>query len=161
MEPAYQYRVTKYNPRPKPHGAYMLDDWICVSQIGRTFGGVVLTKERYEQVESAYASAAVAFMKEAGTMALIASNVENYEKNPFAPGEGAIVQVEGLDDIIRRLLRAEFWCRLHGEESFVHIGYDYYMYIGVPHACPQSCELARSIGLFVEPFLSPYRDLPT
>jgi hypothetical protein len=158
METAYQYRVTKYNPRFRNrHGGYTVDDWVCVSQIGEAFGGVVLTPERYQQVESAYATVAVAFMKEAGTTALVALGIENGEKSPFAPIRGGVVSGGVLEDVARRLLRAEFWCRLEADESFIHIGYDYYMYIGVPQACPQSCAFARSVGLFVEPFLSPYR----
>jgi hypothetical protein len=158
MDPAFQYRVTKYNPRFRNrHGGYTLDDWICVSQIGDSFGGVVLTPERYEQVETAYATTAVAFMKEAGTPRLLALGVENHHENPSAPIEEAAVGVAALEDMIRRLLRGEFWCRLEAAESFIHIGYDYYMYVGAPRACEQSCSLARSAGLFVEPFLSPYR----
>ena len=63
-----------------------------------------------------------------------------------------------VGEVVRRLLRAEFWCRLEGTESFVHVGYDYYMYVGVPAACPSAEASARQFGLFVEPFRSPYSE---
>jgi hypothetical protein len=58
---------------------------------------------------------------------------------------------------MRRVLREEFWCRLEGPEAFVHFGYDYYLYVGVPRACPEAEQATRRAGLFVESFRSPYR----
>jgi hypothetical protein len=39
----------------------------------------------------------------------------------------------------------------------VHVGYDYYMYVAVSHAVPQAVSFAQQVGLFAEPFESPYR----
>ena len=58
---------------------------------------------------------------------------------------------------VGHVLREEFWCRFEGQDAFVHVGYDYYMYVAVPHAVPQAVLLAQQVGLFVEPFESPYR----
>jgi hypothetical protein len=61
-----------------------------------------------------------------------------------------------VDKIIRRILREEFRCRLEGGEGFIHFGWDYYMYIGVPHPCPTARVRAADLGLYIEEFASPY-----
>jgi hypothetical protein len=83
---------------------------------------------------------------------------ENHNTIPLALGEGSLLPPEKAAEVIRRVLREEFWCRLEGPEAFVHLGYDYNMYVGVPHPCPEAEQLARRLGLFVEPFHSPYRE---
>lgn len=81
-------------------------------------------------------------------------------ENPFARSlpfcEGTSLSLEHLAPVIRGLLREELWCRLEGPAGFLHVGRDYYMYLGVPCPCPSSHELASQSGLFVEEFLSPY-----
>lgn len=54
------------------------------------------------------------------------------------------------------VLREQFWCRLEGPSSFVHIGCDCYMYVGVSKPCNRSLELSTKLGLFAEPMSSPY-----
>jgi hypothetical protein len=56
------------------------------------------------------------------------------------------------------MLRGDFWCRLESAGAFVHVGYDYYVYVGVPVESPEAAALARQLGLFVEPFRSPYSE---
>jgi hypothetical protein len=83
----FQYRVTKYDPRFRdPSGAYTRDEWTSVDDIGRTFGGVTLTAEEYERVETAYASAVVAMLAEAGVEQLIVNALEERRaaRAPFA-----------------------------------------------------------------------------
>ena len=55
------------------------------------------------------------------------------------------------------MLREELWCRLESVDGFVHIGWDYYMYIGVPHPCPEAELLAEGLGLYPERIVSPYK----
>jgi hypothetical protein len=153
----FEFRVTKYNPvHRNRRGHYTRDEWICASQIGQVFGGVVLTEAEYQRVEDAYATAAVEFLREAETPALSVAGLENHAGVPLSFAEGASLGLAEVGGVIRQLLRGEFWCRLEGAEAFVHVGYDYYMYVGVPVACPGAVALARRLGLFPEPFQSPY-----
>ncbi len=154
-----EFRVTKYDPAHRDaRGAYTRDEWTAVSDIGRAFGGVVLTAAAYQRVEDAYATAAVAFLREAGVAALAVTGLENHATVPLPFAEGSSLGQAEIGGVVRRVLREEFWCRLEGAEAFVHLGYDYYMYIGVPRPCPEAEMLARSLGLFVEPFQSPHGD---
>ena len=153
-----EYRVSKYNPAFRDmDGRYLRDEWTAVSDIGRSFGGAVLTREDYQRVEDAYVATALGFLREAGCASLAVVGLENYGRCPSAPPEGAVVAEPQLGDMIRSILRAEFWCLLEGGSCFLHFGYDYYLYVGVPSPCPQACLLASRSGLFVEEFDSPYR----
>jgi hypothetical protein len=67
----------------------------------------------------------------------------------------SILPLDGISGIVRRILREEFWCRLKGSEGFIHFGWDYYMYVGVPHPCPTAEARATELGLYVEEFASP------
>jgi len=49
-----------------------------------------------------------------------------------------------------------FWCSLKAQGGFVHFGWDYYMYIVVPHRCPKAEKLAEEVGQYSEEFALPY-----
>lgn len=151
-----EFRVTKYNPALRgERGAYLPDDWTSISDIGSEYNGNVLTLADYQQVENAYVDVAFQFMQESRIASLVVTNLENPFKAP-APSEGDRLAGELLRQAIRSNLREIYWCRLVASTAFIHFGYDYYMYIGVPGSCPLSRAEAESRGLFVEPFRSPY-----
>jgi hypothetical protein len=155
----FEFRVTKYDPAHRNHrGMYTRDEWTSAGDIGRPFGGVVLTEAAYRQVEDAYATVAVAFLREAEVPSLAVAGLENHAAVPLPFAEGSALGLAEVGEVIRRVLREEFWCRLEGAEAFVHVGRDYYMYVGVPRPCPDAEGSARQLGLFVEPFRSPYRE---
>jgi hypothetical protein len=156
--PVFEYRITKYDPAFRDaRGAYRRDDWTAVTDIGSSFGGVVLTRDVYRRVEDAYVTAALGFLREVEVSVLTVEGLEN-RAGPAPVVQGGALGLAEAAEVIRRVLRDDFWCRLEGPEAFVHFGYDYYMYVGVARACPEAEQLARRVGLFVEPFLSPYHD---
>jgi len=154
----FEYRVTKYDPALRdPTGKYTRDEWTSISDIGRTYQGVVLTPANYRWVEDAYAGTVVAFMREAGVSSLaVVGLMHNPDTSPSYVN-GASLGLNEVGEAVRMMLREELWCQLEGADSFVHVGYDYYMYVGMPAACPKATTLAEKSGLFVEPFSSPYR----
>ena len=154
-----EFRVTKYDPALRAQdGVYLRDDWTSASDVGRTFNGDELTDVEYKRVESAYVASALAFLRESGVLSLAVCRLENHFGAALTPGNGVHLSLDQVAATLPRLLREEFWCTLEGQDSFIHIGYDYYMYIGVPSACPGAQQVAASLGLFVEPFQSPYGD---
>ena len=156
-----EYRVTKYNPALRDaSGAYLVDDWTLVKDIGRAFGGVVLTEGEYRRVEQAYINSAICFLRAGGLNSLTAEGIENPKGLALDFGEGSVLSLEEVGDVIRQILREEFWCRLECQGGFLHFGWDYYMYIGVPHRCPEAELLAEGLGLFPEEFPSPYKEIP-
>jgi hypothetical protein len=152
----FEFRVTKYNPALRDRrGAYTRDEWTAFCHIGRAFGGVALTQDAYGRVEDAYVSTAIAFLQDAGVTGLAVVGLENPAAHALPFTEGTVVDLQDVASVVRQVLREEFWCRLEGTDAFVHIGFDYYLFLGVPVACPAAEVTARQLGLFVEPFPSP------
>ncbi len=162
MTHMHEFRVTQYDPAKRDeHGAYQTDEWTMFSQIGEERDGVVLTLPEYERVEAAYIQAALAFVREAGIDALQVCGLEGPEMT-LVDGrhvtEAEALTTDRLPAAFRAVLREEMWCRFeHLAGVFVHFGWDYYMYIGVPTPCPTAQGVARDLGLFVETWESPYK----
>lgn len=155
----FEFRITKYDPAYRDDGgAYMRNEWTSASHVGQSFGGVVLSEAEYQRVENAYSIAAIAFLREAGVSSLVVAGLENPASISLPFAEGATLPLAEIEGVVRHMLREDFWCRLEGEDAFLHIGWDYYMFVGVPVACPAADTLARHLGLFVEPFRSPYHE---
>jgi hypothetical protein len=156
----YQYRITKYDPALRDEdGAYRRDEWISRSDIGRSYNGEVLTEAGYQAVEDAYLFAVEAFLTEAGVDRLILRGVENRREDPVPSwlAEGASLSVPQCVDFARMALRESVWGHLAVPgQAYVHFGYDYYMYVGVPARCPAAIAETQRRGLFVEDFRSPY-----
>jgi hypothetical protein len=155
----FEFRVTKYDPvHRESRVGYTRSDWSSISDIGRIFNDVVLTEVEYQQVEEAYVAVAMAFLNEAGVSSLMVKGLEHDQLVPLSFEEGSMLELNQIREVIRRLLREEFWCRLEGSGSFIHVGYDFYMYVGVLSPCPKAMAFTQQLGLFSEPFRSPYRE---
>jgi hypothetical protein len=153
----HSYRITKYNPALRDAaGAFLGSEWTSIADVGASFAGKELSLAEYERVEAAYVSAAQSFLVEASVATLQVQGVENSGGGLAAPAEGAVIEVRAIPSILVGLLRDSFWCRLESASAFVHVGYDYYMYVGVPSRCPVSERKAAEAGLFVENYSSPY-----
>ena len=156
----FQYRVTKYNPTFRDvSGVYTRNEWTAFCDIGKSFNEVILTNAEYQRVESAYVSTVVAFLQESNVLSLVVCGLENYGGIVLGFSDGSSLSLKQIEVTLPRILREEFWCKLKASQSFVHVGYDYYMYLGVPVVCPKAEQLAASLGLFVELFQSPYNDV--
>ena len=155
-----QYRVTKYDPQYRDaSGAYNRNEWIMHSQIGESFDDGVLTEPQYMAVENAYVDAAVSFLLESGVDSLAIQSLENargYQSSDLTIADGHVCSLPEIADLARLVLRDIIWCKLARDAAFIHFGWDYYMYIGVPVPCPIAINSATESGLFVESFDSPH-----
>lgn len=117
------WRITKYNPLYRDNrGAYKKDEWISYDDIGRTFDGVVLSKNTYEEMEARYIAAAMHFVGEAQLEYLEAVGVEA-RKKVDALSEGKNVDIADLPNIIREIFRNRIWCKLERYPIFyLHFG---------------------------------------
>lgn len=169
-----EYRVTKYNPAfrnnyghytgPGWNPAVRIDEgdfikvgWTMFKEIGKAFSGVVFTREEYDRVEEAYVQAALSFLRESGQSVMRVAGIEKRGKT-VEFDEGDALPLARIGEIIRPILKEEYWCRLEGNEGFLHFGSDYYMYVGVSHPCPGAEARAAELGLYVEEFASPVRE---
>ena len=156
----FEYRVTKYDPKFRDTaGAYTRDEWIMFSQVGSEVAGEVLSLAAYEKIEQSYIDSAIFFLKEAGVRQLLVNGFENNRQTVSGKlfREGLSLEHDALRAAFKSVLREEFWSRFEDDSgSFVHFGWDYYMYIGVLVPCVEAIAQARQSGLFVEEFRSPY-----
>lgn len=161
-----QYRVTKYDPSLRDNGgAFTGKVWTSRSDIGRMFGGALLTEAEYLGVEAAYLFAVEAFLSEAKVDALTLSGLESTSstKLPQFAKNGATLSGSECVKFACLALREEAWGKLIAPgRAYVHFGYDYYMYFGLPSKCLGAVSAVQKKGLFVEKFRSPYlRQRPT
>lgn len=153
-----EYRVTKYNPEFRnQYDHYTKDEWTMFKQIGDTFSRIVLTVDEYQRVENAYVQVALSFFRESGLTSLKVAGLENYQKRTLDFSNDDVLPLDRIGVVIRSILREEYWCRLEENGAFLHFGWDYYMYIGVPHPCARAEALATELGLYVEECASPVR----
>jgi len=155
-----QYRVTKYDPSLRDDGgAFTGIEWTSRSDIGREFGGAPLSEAEYLRVETAYLFAIEAFLGEAKVESLTLSGIENTSsaRLPGFAKSGANLSLRECVKFARLVLREETWGKLAAPgRAYVHFGYDYYMYLGLPSKCLGAVSAVHGQGLFVEPFRSPY-----
>jgi hypothetical protein len=158
VPPANQYRLTKYDPSLRDStGAFTGDDWTSVSDIGETFDGVRLTLPAYLDIEARHLQVIASFLEESAVTAVIAQGVEN-AKGQFPIKEGEAFSPIQAIEVVRAMLRDEVWCLLQdGERFYIHVGWDYYLYVGSDRPCERSVKLAKQLGLFInQPFESPH-----
>jgi hypothetical protein len=146
-----EYRVTKYDRASRDaRDAYTKQEWTSVTDIGRAFAGVVLTDGRISTCRTSLPRLGPRVPSRGRSEFTDSGGLENHKGLALEFGEGSVLPVEQVGDLIRRILRGAFWCRLKGQGGFVHFGWDYYMYIGVPHRCLEAEQLAEELGLYPE-----------
>jgi hypothetical protein len=90
------------------------------------------------------------FLEESETTSVRANGVENHGQT-FRVSEGAELSPVEAIEAIRQMLRDERWCRLvDGDRFYIHVGFDYYVYVGTNMRCDRSLALAEQKGLFVD-----------
>lgn len=160
MPPRHHVRICKYDPASRDEaGRYLPDEWTAFSDIGTSFEGVVLTRAAYQQVEDAYVDSALACLTEAGIAWLEVRDLEHRHPDAQVFEEGDQLDHAQLAPALRAVLREQAWCAFETDDASVHVGWDYYMYVGTPRPCPASIAAAEARGLFVESTDgSPYSD---
>jgi hypothetical protein len=168
----HQWRVTKYNPMFRDEYGYytLIEEWTSPYEIGNSFDGKELTLEDYLRVEEAYLDAAMAFIEESGIHSLQILGLEKYiteedrasflyenEFERLVLKEDSLISLDDVRLVMKMVLRDFIWCQLYSEDRFfIHLGTDYYMYIGSHVNCPSAIECVAKHGLFVEEESSPY-----
>ena len=151
----FQYRISKYSRQSTPDMA-VDDQWTSIFDIGKTFGGKVLTYSEYINTENQYLELIKWVCKSSGVERLQITNLEDYQCLSPCENLSWTESVEQIVNIARDCLRERYWCRLHAHNFFIHFGYDYYLYMGTQLDYLQMHCIANSLGVFVEKMSSPY-----
>lgn len=165
-------RATKYDPANRDDdGRYLADEWTSIDDIGSSFRGHTLTESEYLAVEGAYISAIRDLMIASELEVLRIVDIE--ERTAIQEGcllnthvlqqevgklsLGSLVVDGRIATLARLALRGVIWCKLHGDNgTYVHFGYDYYMYLGTDLKSASMPEPPN--GLFYEVVDSPYSE---
>lgn len=165
-------RITKYNPKYRDdNGVYIKNEWTSITDIGKSFDNVKLDLKKYLETENAYWNTVATLLKSCNIEKLIITDLEIHkdrikdiptelqedsEINIVKSKNGNSYSVENIEIILRLALRELLWCKLVGEsETYLHFGYDYYLYFGSDRLPDLETYVSESI-IYVEPFKSPY-----
>ncbi len=147
-----ELRITKYDPLKRDlDGAYLNNkEWTCFSDIGTS-----VSKEDYEKAEQAYIDSAQDIVSDSGTREFLVVGLED-SAGRSGLAEGKTVKASEIERILRMLLRNECWCRLESDSSFIHVGWDFYMYVGAAQTRDSTLKKIEHRGLYSEDCISPY-----
>ncbi len=147
-----EFRITKYNPDKRDaSGAYLdHDEWTSFTEVGTK-----LSEKEYHAVELNYIEAAIDLVSDQQIKELTVLGLEDHNRSSNLT-EGSKIEGREIEEVLRSLLREEYWCRLESEEAFIHIGWDYYMFVGVSEVRAETKESILDRGLYIEDSISPY-----
>jgi len=146
----FTWRISRYDPAFRDErGSYTVGTWTSIADVGEAFEGREFTIDEYEEVETAYAEAFLAFAEEAGVKRV---QVRKLERGGEALREGATLTLREAAEVVRSMLREQVVCKLESPENhfFVHVGFDLYMYLGSAQPCPNAVARASALGLHVD-----------
>ena len=157
----YQYRISKYSPNLRDiQGHYVLNDWTDYSDIGSTFNGKRLSKQAYFRVERAYLGVVSDMLQRTSVFSMM---IHDYEpRSRFSRIRSAFIMPRSLSSrnqilrFSRGCLRNNHWGKLVSDETFIHFGYDYYVYIGCSLNASEMQDISSRHRLFCETIDSPY-----
>lgn len=148
------YRISKYNPEYRKNGIYLKDEWTDYSDIGDKFDGKMFTKQEYLRVEQNYISCILTILENSGATQLFIDGYEDYTTNAWKNGQ--YLTTAELPQLIQDCLRNKCWCKLKGNQAYVHFSDDFYFYIGCNLSNQNVEALCQRYNLFCEVRHSPY-----
>ena len=168
------YEITKYE---NENGIIEEQEWIAISDIGDTFGGIVLTPEKYQETEDKYVAVIVRILEYMNIQKCRIKNVVKCSliKEQFCDvevsqeirdlynerlwntygniKEGDEVDISTIEDIIRLLLREDIGCDVYVPYRFkLFIGYDYMTGVHLSRTLDPILKELNEIGLYVFEF---------
>lgn len=149
------YRVTKYNPKFRVDGKYLIDDWTSIADVGKVFSGQVLTMQKYEATEQNYIDFVKNTLQICGINELEIIQLEKYSGHLKWKNQ-QYINLQQISSFMKDCLREKCWAKLVANDFFLHFGYDYYIYIGTNLDEKMLQKLGCQFGLFVEQYKSPY-----
>ena len=149
-----KFRVSKYNPKYRENGIYTKDEWTDYSDVGQVFENGILSLEEYLKTEEQYILCIISVLKKDGIIFLSIEDFEQYGYTEWK--DKTTVTIDELSSLIRDCLRNKCWCKLRNNETYLHFGYDYYVYISSGMSSKNMCTICRSYNLFCEELSSPY-----
>ena len=120
-----KFRMSKYDPKYRINGAYTLDDWTAISDIGQVFNNKVLTQSEYLRVEGEYIACIEELLKANNIANCRIDMLEKHRKIAIVKwSNGMLLFGDRLLQFVQDCLREKCWGRLIAEDFYIHFGYD-------------------------------------
>ena len=149
-----RYRFSKYDPLLRDgNGCYTGTDWTSVDDIGKIFGGKVLTQEDYEAVVGNYLDVVSYLMKRCGVGNMVVSMAEKHCDEPeCSRNEGDVVDADEVRAICRSMLEERYWCVLYSRDThfMLDCGCDFYLHVICRELTREEICYAERLGLFAD-----------
>jgi hypothetical protein len=161
------YRISHYNESNKSTQWTSVSDVVNENNFEETF-------EEYKATENKYINILKYLLDKNGIIKMKIYELENnmvfengiveklFDKNIFDElkiKNGNEYLVKDIVYIIRLCLREIIWCKIVWENIYIHIGYDYYVYIGGLKIDKDYMENELKNGITIEEYKSPYLEI--
>ncbi|AZB42172.1 hypothetical protein CEF21_07660 [Bacillus sp. FJAT-42376] len=154
-------------------GRYQKNEWTAISDIGKSFDGILLTDEEYISVEDQYVRAVKLIMKFHSLTSLRAANLCHSFSNEeflnlikpyshlyserlldfYSNFNGSQAGLDEVESFCRLQLREDIGVKLFAPRKLkVFIGYDYLMGVYSSKSLNPIIQEISAMGLFVEEF---------
>ena len=149
------YRVTKFNPKFRVDGKYLIDDWTSIADVGKIYSGQQLTMQKYEETEQNYIDFVKNTLQICDINELEIIQLEKYVGHLKWKNQ-QLINLQQISSFMKDCLREKCWAKLETNDFFLHFGYDYYIYIGTNLNEKVLQKLCCQYDLFIEKYKSPY-----
>lgn len=168
----HKYRISKYDPLFRDEaGCYQKNEWTAISDIGKTFDGILLTDEDYIRVEDNYIDAVKLIINFHSITCLCVANLcHSFSKEEllnlikpyshlyseslldfYTNFNGSQAGFDEVESLCRLQLREDIGVDLFSPRKLkIFIGYDYLMGVSSSRSLESIIPEIRATGLFVE-----------
>lgn len=153
----YEYQISKYDPKYRVNGIYIRNEWSGETDIGKFFEDGKLTRQEYDAVLDSYVECAMEILSCDHIEQMTISDIEIYADDVVWQ-EKEVVKKDRIASVIYDCMHEKCWCRLSYGETFIHFGYELYMYIGCGMEYDKLASICTQHNLFAIKKESPYKE---
>ena len=147
------HEIVKYHPEfYDDNGRYLKEEWTSFDDVGRVYGGKVVTIDDYLEIENRFIEITHAILEESGCKFVTLGYVESYHRK--AVKEGKRVHVSHLDYYLRMALRGEAFIVFINRSRGVQFDWSsdcLYMHLYCRIPLNRLRSIVESRGLFLDP----------
>jgi hypothetical protein len=163
------FSITKYNPIYRnEYGHYQHDDWTSISDIGKTFEGIILTYDKYLEVENRYVDSVFCILDFFNVNKVKINHIYKFDKKSDFKDYNSIdlystYKIVNTNTVLNNRNQIDDLIRLRLREHIVELelvvsitdrieilfGFDFYMYLKTNKDVSVLIDKISKLGLFV------------
>ncbi len=147
------HEIVKYEPQYyDENGVYQKDEWTSFSDVGKEYGGKVVTIEEYLDVENRFINITRAILEAAGCSYVTLGYVEAWRRKGLK--EGIRVRAQEIDPFLRLALRGKAYIVFINKSKGVQFEFSedvLYMHLNCRIPDDELRAIVESRGLYLDP----------